>query len=179
MTIARADRLVRFPARFQLVLAANPCPCGAAKEGTCTCSAMVKRSYLGRLSGPLLDRVDVRLKLFPVSRAALADGPGESSAAVAARVLRARERQVARWSRLGWRLNAEVPGSVLRAQPWRLPKETVTQLDGQLEKGTLTLRGYDRCLRLAWTLADLAGEARPGPMQVSAAATLRTEVRAA
>lgn len=179
VTIARADRLVRFPARFQLVLAANPCPCGAARIDACSCTSMVKRNYLSRLSGPLLDRIDVRLNVLPVSRAALADGAGEPSSAVAQRVLAARERQAARWSRSGWRLNAEVPGSVLRAHPWRLPKETVMGLDADLEKGVLTLRGYDRCLRVAWTLADLAGEARPGPMQVAAASMLRTEVRAA
>ncbi|MFC6714577.1 YifB family Mg chelatase-like AAA ATPase [Branchiibius cervicis] len=179
VTIARADRLVRFPARFQLVLAANPCPCGAARDDKCSCSAMVRRTYLGRLSGPLLDRVDVRLKLLPVSRASLAEGRGESTASVADRVRQARATQAARWSAFGWRLNADVPGTVLRAVPWRLPKEVSRPLDEQLEKGTLTLRGYDRCLRLAWTLADLAGEKAPGPAQVGGASTMRSELRAA
>lgn len=179
VTIARADRVVRFPARFQLVLAANLCPCGAARDGACTCSPVLRRTYLNRLSGPLLDRVDVRLNLLPVSRASLAQGQGESTTVVAQRVQAARARQVSRWSKFGWRINADVPGTVLRAIPWRLPKEVSRPLDQQLEKGTLTLRGYDRCLRVAWTLADLAGERAPGPSHVSGASTLRTELRAA
>ena len=92
--LARASGAVRYPARFQLILAANPCPCAAAKDVDCTCAAGVRRRYLGRLSGPLMDRVDIRVDLAaldPVTLA-LSGEPGESSVVVLERVLAARER---------------------------------------------------------------------------------------
>ncbi len=105
VVIARARQVVRYPARFLLVLAANPCPCGRAwgKGLDCTCRPMEIRAYAGRLSGPLLDRVDLQVHVPPVLRAALGDEAGESSAAVAARVASARDAQRARWAgrRLG------------------------------------------------------------------------------
>ena len=93
--LARASGAVRYPARFQLILAANPCPCAAAKDVECTCAAGVRRRYLGRLSGPLMDRVDIRVDLpalDPVTLA-LSGEPGESSEVVLGRVLAARERR--------------------------------------------------------------------------------------
>ncbi len=174
--VARADRTVTYPARFQLVLAANPCPCGRnyGKGMSCTCSPLVRRNYLSRLSGPLLDRVDVQLQVQPVTRLTLVDGGGESSAEVAARVREARDRQARRWDGCRWSLNSQVPGPVLRRGDWRLPSETTRDLDAALETGALTLRGYDRCLRLAWTLADLHDLDRPGPSELGEALCLRT-----
>ncbi|KNX37576.1 YifB family Mg chelatase-like AAA ATPase [Luteipulveratus halotolerans] len=175
VSIARADRNVSYPARFQLVLAANPCPCGKAfgKGADCTCSPLRRRTYLARLSGPLMDRVDLHLTVHPVTKAALRAGPGEPSASVAARVVEARQRQEDRWRGRPWRLNSQVPGPVLRSGEWRLPAPTTRLIDSALESGALTLRGYDRVLRLAWTLSDLDESARPGPQQLMQALGLR------
>ena len=171
VVVARADRHVRMPARFQLVLAANPCPCGAA--GGCTCAPARRAGYFSRLSGPLLDRIDLKIGVSRVSRADLSLGPGESSADVAARVREARERQRRRWAGSRWRLNSEVPGSVLRSGTWQLRAEDRRPLDRRLDTGELTLRGLDRTLRTAWTLADLAGEGRPRSREVHQALSLR------
>ncbi|MFK5646205.1 ATP-binding protein [Ornithinimicrobium sp. LYQ121] len=172
VVIARSDRHVRLPARFQLVLAANPCPCGSG-GGLCTCPPRRRAGYFGRLSGPLLDRIDLKVGVSAVARADLALGPGECTAAVAERVARARERQRARWRETPWSLNAEVPGSVLRHDRFQLPRADRRPLDEALDRGTLTLRGLDRCLRVAWTLSDLADLQRPGRAQVRHALHLR------
>jgi magnesium chelatase family protein len=107
--LARASGAVRYPARFQLIIAANPCPCAAAKDVDCSCPAGVRRRYLGRISGPLMDRVDIRVDLAALDPAALTDpdGVGESSAVVAERVLIARERSARRWRGTLWRCAAE------------------------------------------------------------------------
>lgn len=173
VVIARADRHVRLPARFQLVLAANPCPCGGGGPAGCTCPPMRRATYFSRLSGPLLDRIDLKVGVGKVSRADLTLGPGEPSEDVARRVVAARERQHRRWAGLPWSLNAEVPGSALRQGIWRLPSRDRQPLDRMLDAGQLTLRGLDRALRTAWTLADLSGAARPGPAEVQQAITLR------
>jgi len=179
--VARADQVVTFPARFQLVLAANPCPCGQnyGKGSKCTCAPQRRRDYLSRMSGPLLDRVDVQLTMLPVTRAALAGPRGESSAQVAARVVQARRRQAARWAPLGLTRNSEVPGAVLRSSAWRLPGAVTRGLDRAIELGQLTLRGYDRCLRVAWTISDLDGAGQPGFRQVEEARGLRAGSAAA
>ncbi len=171
--IARVKGAVRYPARFQLVLATNPCPCAPPKEADCTCSASARRRYLGRLSGPLLDRVDLRVRLRPLSAlTAHQDGTPESSAVVRERVLEARERAVKRWAEHGWPTNAEVPGPALRRE-FALPVQATGLLDRALERGVLTARGADRCLRIAWTLADLKGADRPESDHVSAALNFR------
>jgi magnesium chelatase family protein len=176
LVIHRAAGHARYPARFQLVLAANPCPCGNAsgKGLECTCTPMARRRYLHRLSGPLLDRVDLQVQVLPVTRAALSGGPvPESSAVVAQRVLAARAAQGARWKGCAWQINAHVPGHVLRRRPWRLAPGVTASIDGGIERGTLTVRGYDRVLRAAWTYADLAGRTAPGEQDVLLAYALR------
>lgn len=176
VVVARARGSVRFPARFQLVLAANPCPCGMSfgKSRNCRCRSQEKRDYLARLSGPLLDRIDLRVVVDSVGLTDLALPRGDDSAAVAARVLRARTAQMQRWADHPWRLNSEVPGPRLREAPWRLPPTAVAELDRELDVGALTLRGYDRVLRLAWTLNDLRGGAgRPNRDDIGAALTMR------
>jgi magnesium chelatase family protein len=162
-------------------MAANPCPCGLGfgKAGACHCSAMAKRSYVGKLSGPLLDRVDLQVWVPAVTRAGLVAEPGESSASVAARVESARGAQAERWARSSWSLNSQVPGARLRRGTWRLPPGTTADLDRALDRGQLTLRGYDRVLRLAWSIADLEGAALPGRAALGTALTLRTHTATA
>jgi magnesium chelatase family protein len=176
IVLHRANGAVSYPARFQLVLACNPCPCGARRDVDCACSPDARRRYRRRLSGPLLDRIDLRIPIDPVSRADLmADaGAAESSATVAARVLRARSAARARWAEAGWLSNAEVPGPVLRSRRWRPARPALALLDEELERGALSARGCDRVLKLAWTLADLAGRNAPGSGEVAEAVSLRT-----
>jgi magnesium chelatase family protein len=159
--LARTDGQVRYPAKFQLVMAANPCPCAPAHDRDCRCSPQARRRYLGRLSGPLLDRIDLRATLDPlISFSPDELEPGEATAVVRQRVLAARARAAARWASHGWSTNAEVPGPVLRGH-FRLPRSVVKPLDAALRRGELTARGADRALRVAWSIADLAGHGRP------------------
>ena len=176
IVLHRTGGTVEFPARFQLVLATNPCPCGARRDIDCACTPDARRRYRRRLSGPLLDRIDLRIPIDPVSRADLmADDPvGESSEVVARRVLAARELARRRWQGFGWSSNAEVPGTALRSRRWRPPRAALNRLDDELELGGLSARGCDRVLRLAWTIADLGGRASPGLAEVDEAVSLRT-----
>ncbi|GIF02913.1 YifB family Mg chelatase-like AAA ATPase [Actinoplanes siamensis] len=180
VVLARARGTTEYPARVQLVLAANPCPC-ATTDQRCTCSPQVRRRYLARLSGPLLDRVDIKVDLLPMRAAQLMadDRPAESSEVVAARVLRARTAASQRWGPCGWGLNAEVPGPQLRRPPWLLPAKDTRVLREALDRGTVSARGFDRVLRLAWTIADLDGRDRPGGGDVAEALQLRTGAPAA
>jgi magnesium chelatase family protein len=158
--IARTEGTVCYPARFQLVLAANPCPCAPAHDRDCVCPSLQRRRYLGRLSGPLLDRVDLRSRMYPVTALSVAGEPAEDTATVRGRVLVARAAAADRWAAHGWRCNADVPGPALRAR-FALPAAVVRPLDSGLRSGELTARGADRALRVAWTVADLQGLARP------------------
>ena len=173
--ISRARQAVRFPARFLLVLATNPCPCGMAfgSAAECTCSVRELRAYASRLGGPLMDRVDLQVRVPPVRRAAFADDRAEPSAAVAARVLAARGVQRDRWAAGGWEVNGLVPGHVLRRPPFRLPRSATAVIDRALDHGRLTLRGYDRVLRVAWSAADLAGRTVPAREDVVSGLSLR------
>jgi magnesium chelatase family protein len=173
VVIARAGTQAIFPARFTLVLAANPCPCaktaGPGKAG-CSCSPAARRRYLARLSGPLLDRVDVKVRLQPVSRRdMLYDRKfAEPSAVVAERVAAARERCAARLAGTPWRVNAEVPGSALR-RVFPPKPGALTSLDRAMELGQVSARGADKIVRVAWSLADLDGKDQPGPDQINLA----------
>ncbi|WP_457974511.1 YifB family Mg chelatase-like AAA ATPase [Arthrobacter sp. D1-17] len=181
LVIHRSAGTAAYPARFQLVLAANPCPCGKAsgKGIGCTCTPTMRRRYLGRLSGPLLDRVDIQLEVERVSLASFGQsGDEEDSAAVAGRVRAARGRQLRRLGPLGMETNSQVPGSVLRGE-LRLASGATRILDRALERGALTARGYDRVLRLAWTLADLACRDHPDINDIGHALSLRQAASAA
>ncbi|MFI7435133.1 YifB family Mg chelatase-like AAA ATPase [Micromonospora haikouensis] len=174
--LARSRGGTEYPARTQLVLAANPCPCARpAGDAYCECAPLVRRRYLGRLSGPLLDRIDVQVTLPPLRAAELmeAGATGESSATVAARVAAARRAAADRWADSGWRVNAEVPGPWLRRPPWRLPGRDTRELRGRLDSGSLSARGFDRVVRMAWTIADLDGRDRPHADDVREAMQLR------
>lgn len=178
VSIARANETVTFPARFQLVLAANPCPCGKGwgKGLDCTCSPMMRRAYFGKLSGPLLDRVDLQVHVQPPGLSMAGQPVGETSGQVAARVDEARQAQHDRWREPlenERAVNSDAPGSLLRSSRWRLPTSVTATVDRALERGGLSLRGYDRSLRVAWTIADLGGLQRPGREQVDLALSLR------
>lgn len=178
IVVHRAAGSARFPARFQLVLAANPCPCGQAvgKGLACQCSPLLRRRYFARLSGPLLDRIDVQIEVLPVTRAErVADAPGEATATVASRVACARAAAADRLSGTPWRTNAEVPGAWLREH--RPGRAAHRDLDRALDTGALSLRGRDRVLRLAWTLADLRGGGAPDASDLGQALLLRTRGR--
>ncbi len=176
--IHRAWGSMVLPAAFQLVMAANPCPCGAGMQGAekdCRCTPMDKRRYRSRLSGPLLDRVDLQLELFPVSPADIRlGGTQEPSAAVAERVLVARQRQASRYSDCEWSLNSGAPGPWLR-EHFGLDPKALTDLDQALETGRITMRGYDRILRVATTLTDLDGAQAPTADRIRTALALRNQ----
>ncbi|MFI2611924.1 YifB family Mg chelatase-like AAA ATPase [Kitasatospora sp. NPDC018619] len=179
VVIARSAGSMRLPARFLLCLAANPCPCGRfSRRGEgCECTPAMVSRYQGRLSGPLLDRVDLQVQVAPVTRVELMerDSTAETTETVAARVLAARERAAARLADTPWRTNAEVPGHELRTR-WQLAGGALNDAARQLERGLLTARGLDRVLRVAWTVADLAGRDRPDQRDVRTALVLRTGV---
>lgn len=175
VTIGRAAYEARFPARFQLVLAANPCPCGnhGVAGAACRCTPMQVRRYAERLSGPILDRIDLTQRLVQTRTAylELADDRGESSAVVRERVAEARQRQLHRLVGTPWTTNGEVPGHHLRDH---LPlPEGIDLLDEALIRGQVSSRGVDRVMRIAWTLADLGGRDRPSRADVRAALELR------
>jgi len=175
--LARVRGGTEYPACVQLVLAANPCPCARpAGDTVCECTPLARRRYQGRLSGPLLDRVDIQVSLTPLRAAELmaAGAGGEPSAVVGERVAKARAAATARWAGSGWRTNAEVPGPVLRRPPWRLPRAHTAHLRSWLDSGALSARGFDRVLRLAWSIADLDGRQRPSAGDVDEAVGLRT-----
>lgn len=177
VTIDRVAGRATYPAAFQLVMAANPCPCGKASGRglECTCTSLQRRRYFSRLSGPLLDRLDIQVEVGPVQAADLVGlEPSEPSAVVAERVRAARERTARRLAGTPWRLNAQVPGSWLRGPDSGTDPRLVSRLMEALERGVLSLRGVDRVLRLAWTLADLAGQRTPGATELGAALSLRT-----
>ncbi|MGW1900553.1 YifB family Mg chelatase-like AAA ATPase [Streptomyces hirsutus] len=179
VVIARSSGMVRFPARFLMVLAANPCPCGrfSPKETLCECPPSSIRRYQARLSGPLLDRVDLRVEAERVTRAELtADGAcGESTATVAGRVHAARERAAKRLAGTPWRTNSDIPGRELRNR-WHAAPGAMDEAERSLERGVLSARGLDRVLRVAWTVADLVGRDRPDARDVALALQLRTGV---
>ena len=162
--IHRAGFHATFPARFQLILATNPCPCGnyGVPHAECRCPSIAIRRYLGKLSGPLRDRIDIELSLQRVAVARLIEGDSTQVTSAQARsvVVEARARAARRLRETPWRKNADVPGTWLREGP--LAPEPVVRrpLDAALHRGSLTLRGYDRVLRVAWSHADIAGRDR-------------------
>ncbi|MEU4241607.1 YifB family Mg chelatase-like AAA ATPase [Actinoplanes sp. NPDC026619] len=176
IVLGRARGTTEFPAQVQLVAAANPCPCASpAGDQACTCAPSVRRRYRAKLSGPLLDRIDIRITLHPVRAAQLMTtaGPATPSSVVAARVRHAREAAASRWQTIGRRVNAEVPGPILRRPPWGLPPADTADLRAALDRGLLSARGFDRVTRLAWTIADLDGRGRPGRAEITEAIQLR------
>lgn len=180
VVIARSGGVARFPAKFQLVMAANPCPCGNA-VGTgrnCTCSHQQKTRYLNKLSGPLLDRVDIQLSIQPANPAQLAlakNRESKNSAQLREAVNSARIAAATRLAGTPWRINAQVPGTYLRKH-LSLQNDSMAKLNSALDSGRISMRGFDRCLRLAWTICDLAGREKPTTDDVAKAIFLRGQL---
>jgi magnesium chelatase family protein len=182
--VSRAHARAVLPARFLLVAATNPCPCGGGPPGSCECDDLARLRYVRRLSGPLLDRFDLRVAVQRPSVDDLLDqAGGEPSAVVAARVAAARVLALAR----AGRLNAELHGELLDLHA-RLTPAALGVLRAEMERGRLTGRGYHRIRRVARTVADLRaveGTAAPDPDRgvdvgdVEIALSLRTRIRAA
>lgn len=167
--ISRSKGTVTYPSRCQLVLAGNSCPCGAPSPRECRCSSATRARYRARLSGPLLDRVDLRIRVEPVGLAALTEEGGVSSAELRERVVSARHRAAARWG--SDYTNADVPEALLHHQ--RPSPSALRPVHGQLRAGVLSARGLSRIMRVSWTLADLANKPAPTVTEVSAAMRLR------
>ncbi len=174
--VARANAHVKYPCRFMLVAAANPCRCGHMADAAQACARVpiCGEEYLGRISGPMMDRFDLRIEVPPVAYTDL-DLPedGETSAAIAARVAAARKVQAGRYADIpGVRVNAEAEGRVLD-EVVTLDDESRTLLGKVADRFGLSARGYHRILRVARTIADLAAEAEVRRPHVAEAVSYR------
>ena len=160
--ITRAVGSVEFPARFTLVAAANPCPCGFDGDGLkqCVCRTDRVQVYRNKLSGPLLDRIDIRLRIPRLTKQELlGSATGERSSLARARVEEARDRQRRRWEPLGVACNAHLPGPVAR-RSCSMSAAAESLLTKAVETMALTGRGFDRAVKVARTVADLTGAER-------------------
>jgi len=176
VTIARAATSLNFPARFMLVGAMNPCPCGflGDRSRPCTCSPLQIQRYRSRLSGPLLDRIDMHIEVPAVQVKELINQPaGEPSAAIRARVNRARIRQRQRFAAAG-RIycNAQMSAREVK-QYCRLDPPSAELLHQSITRLGLSARAYHRILKIALTIADLAGTETPSVAQVAEAVQYR------
>jgi magnesium chelatase family protein len=174
VTIVRGQRTVTFPTRFQLVASTNPCPCGHAGEARCRCSDADIARHRRKLSGPLLDRVDMLVHMPRPKPEALDEDRGTSSEAVRAMVLDARERQAHRLAGTGLRSNAELTPQLVRRLV-RADASAHCALRVAYADGTLSPRGHGRILRVARTIADLDGSARVSGPHVTVALNFRRE----
>jgi len=178
ISIHRANAVAHFPGRFQLVMAANPCPCGqyGARDSECTCPPQARRRYVGRLSGPLLDRIDIQFRVQRITAAQLRvahEQPRLTTEVARQRVADARAAAGERLAATPWTLNSQVPGAWLRGAGMRLSPAVTADIDRALERGGITMRGYDRVLRLAWTISDIEGATRPTAAHLGQALYLR------
>lgn len=177
--VTRLAGTVEFPARFTLVGAANPCPCGfdGDPRRACRCPPNRVEAYRGKLSGPLLDRMDIRLFVPRLSRAELLGrSPGEESAAIRARVEAARDRQLKRYQGTPIRCNAELPGPMARRAA-DLSADAEALLARAVDAMNLTGRGFDRALKVARTVADLEGAEGVSSAHLAEALSYRVDLR--
>lgn len=176
VVVSRAAQTATFPARFQLVLAANPCPCGRGGSvgDPCDCTSLMQRRYRDRISGPVRDRIDVHRTLVAPTRPELvhALGGGRSTTDLAPLVAAARERQALRYAGTPWQVNADVPGVELRKQ-WPATDAARRLVDTHLRDQRLSARSADRVLRVAWSVCDLREGSRPDVDEVELALALR------
>jgi magnesium chelatase family protein len=171
VTIARANMTLSFPARFMLVAAMNPCPCGFYGDTTrdCRCTGAIIQRYLGKISGPLLDRIDLHIEVPAVPYKELrTNGNGVSSAEMRERVEAAREVQ----SKRGF-YNAHIPHRALR-DLCALDEAGERTLEMAVRRMSLSARAHDRILKVARTLADLSGSESVGAKQVAEAVQYRS-----
>lgn len=176
VAISRAKGTTYYPARFQLIMAANPCPCGYAYGNgeRCTCKEKDRIKYFSRLSGPILDRIDIQIEVPPVERINPGMTPsGESSHAIRLRVIVARQTAQERFRKFGWVCNAQATGTWLRTNT---STKAIELVNHALASERLSLRGADRAMRLAWTLADLSGKTSPGPEEMMQGISMRTKL---
>ena len=182
ISISRGEEDATYPARAMFVFACNPCRCGEyhpwSRDHSCTCSEVKRREYRRKISGPIADRVDITRFVEPVSRSSGKPRPCRSSGPSRAppirlRVAAARARQRERYADHPWRLNAQVPGPMLRER-WPLTDGAELRLEAEVYAGRLTRRGAVRVHRVAWSVADLAGTARPGARELDVALRLRS-----
>ena len=169
VSISRTAGKAVYPARFQLLAAMNPCKCGWYGTNRCTCAPEAVRKYLRRLSGPLMDRIDLQVDVQPVRYEALAARgtvQEESSVSIRARVAAARQRQLDRYAGTDISCNADLPVSRI-AQDCPLSPDAEKMLESAFERMGLTARAYDRILRVARTIADLAGVDTIGSEQIA------------
>jgi magnesium chelatase family protein len=173
VTIVRSQRVVAFPTRFMLVAASNPCPCGMAQE-KCRCTAADLARHHRRLSGPLLDRIDILVPVGRPTAEAMQGDEAPSSSTVRERVIEARDRQSRRLAPYGLACNAQMTPRVMRevAEPTASALRLLYELH---DRHLLSARGHARILRVARTVADLEGSERVGPDHVHMAAGLRLE----
>ena len=176
VTIVRGQKVMAFPTRFMLVAASNPCPCGLGGD-ECTCSTGDLARHHRRLSGPLLDRIDVLVAVGRPAAGALRDEQAPPSAAVRERVVAARERQADRLAAHGLTCNAQMPARLLREHAEATPS-ALRLLYELHDRHRLSARGHGRVLRVARTLADLDDSATVGPEHITLAAALRLETAA-
>lgn len=174
ITISRATGNLTFPAKFILVLAANPCPCGkfSGKGYGCTCTSVQVRRYLNKLSGPLLDRIDLRVSVENVSRVELSEMENESSQKIRNRVIAARAVAAERFKDESWKLNSEIPPRALR-QRYQPDRKAMNFLHDELDRERITARGLHKIIRTSWTIADLKGITHPTLEEVSESYRLR------
>jgi magnesium chelatase family protein len=175
--LTRGQRTVRFPARFMLLAATNPCPCGHAGDTRrhCGCDPSVVQRYSAKLNGPLLDRIDLILRVESPSRDELmSGGPTQGSAEIRARVVAARRRQTARLSGTRARCNADLTAAQVR-RLCRVGDEAHTALHAAHDRLGLTARGHHRVLRVARTLADLDGREQIARKDVAQAVAYREQ----
>ena len=188
VTISRAQGSLTFPANFQLVAAMNPCPCGYYGDPVkpCTCSNMVVTKYQKRISGPLLDRIDIHVEVPRVEYEKLSDARlGESSATVRERVEAARERQRARFAEQAGQVpsstditcNADMRPAEVR-KFCALDETGKSLMQTAMNQLQLSARAYHRVLKLARTIADLAGSESIGPSHLAEALAVSTEIDA-
>ena len=186
IAVSRSKGTTLYPAKFQLVIAANPCPCGYAYGNgeRCTCKEKERIRYFSRLSGPILDRIDIQMDVPPVEKiitrkAMLENGASQmsekilTSAMMRENVKNARLVAQDRFKKLGWSCNAQASGTWLRKYT---SQKAIELINKSLENHRLSLRGADRALRLAWTLADLCGHTCPDLTDMAQAISLRTRI---
>lgn len=175
ITIARAIGSVSYPARFLLILAANPCPCGkfSGRGRNCACTSQQVRRYLSKLSGPLLDRIDLRVQVEPLSRVELSKPElGEASATIQRRVISARATASNRFINEPWSLNSEIPSRALRTT-YQPERSAMNFLHSELDRERITARGLHKVMRTAWSIADISGHVRPSLADTQLAHSLR------